>query len=351
MKKGMLLIILSVFVMGLAFSCTTKGDDWDMKGVVLSVNDLKTLNWAELAAENGINTIGTHMFPGEVLDYMKTEQGQAFLKECKEKGIHVEHQVHAMGELLPRDLFDEDPSMFRMDENGNRVSDFNCCVHSQKALDVIAKNAVEVAKILTPTNHRYYFWLDDNKPTCECPQCSQLSPSEQALVIENSIIKALRTIDPEAMLAHLAYDNTLSAPTKVKPEPGIFLEFAPIWRTWSKPLTDLSAMPFVGKAIQMSHADNLRFLEDNLKVFPAETAVVLEYWLDVSLFSDWTKPAVKLPWNREIFESDLKTYASYGIKNVTSFAVYMDSTYFNAYPDKSYLKEYGEGFSRVPLKK
>ena len=84
-----------------------------------------------------------------------------------------------------------------------------------------------------------------------------------------------------------------------------------------------------------------------MKVFPVETAIVLEYWLDVSLFSRWKKPAVKLSWNKEIFESDLATYAKYGLKNVTTFAVYMDSTYFKIYPDKSYLKEYGEGFNRI----
>ena len=89
----------------------------------------------------------------------------------------------------------------------------------------------------------------------------------------------------------------------------------------------------------------MQYLEDNLKVFPAEDAVILEYWLDVSLFSRWTKPAVQLPWKREVFEADVDTYAGYGIRNVTSFAVYMDSTYFNRFPDTSCLKEYADKLS------
>ena len=74
--------------------------------------------------------------------------------------------------------------------------------------------------------------------------------------------------------------------------------------------------------------------------------MILEYWLDVSLFSRWTKPAVELPWNRGVFESDVDTYAEYGIRNVTSFAVYMDSTYFKRFPDTSYLKEYTDKLSQ-----
>ena len=38
-----------------------------------------------------------------------------------------------------------------------------------------------------------------------------------------------------------------------------------------------------------------------------------------------------------------------GIKNVTSFGVYMDSAYFEAYPDTTPLKEYGEGLNNYVL--
>ena len=315
-----------------------------MKGLVLSVSDLSTLDWPALAAENGINTIGTHMFPDQVAEFSKTEEGKEFYESCRRHGIEVEHQLHAITQLLPRELFDEDSTMFRMDAKGRRTPVDNCCIQSEKALETIAGKAVEYARILQPTNHRYYFWMDDGKPVCQCPYCSQYSPSEQALIIENRILKALKTIDPDAMLAHLAYHTTMSAPVKVKPEKDIFLEFAPIHRRWDRPLSDTDALE-TRSHNTITHGDYLKYLEDNLKVFPAETAVVLEYWLDASLFSRWTKPAVQVPWNREVFLDDINTYAGYGIRNFTSFAVYMDSTYFKAYPDKRLLKEYGVGLT------
>lgn len=330
----------------LVSACAPKSEQhWQMKGVILHVDDLYTMDWPTLAHKSGINTIGTHMHPGQVIEFMQSEKGKAFVEDCRKYGINIEHQVHAMSELLPRELFKEDPEMFRMNKKGERTDDFNCCAHSEKALDIIAAKAAEFAALLPSDNHRYYFWLDDGKETCYCPKCREYSVSEQGLIIENRMIEAIRKVDPQAKLAHLCYSNSLSAPLKVKPADGIFLEFAPIDRNWERPLTDKDALAFQGN-LDLTNGQIMQYLEDNLKVFPAEDAVILEYWLDVSLFSRWTKPAVQLPWKREVFESDVDTYAEYGIRNVTSFAVYMDSTYFKRFPDTSYLKEYTDKLSR-----
>ncbi|MCL2743014.1 MAG: DUF4838 domain-containing protein [Planctomycetaceae bacterium] len=346
MKNVSIVFISALLVFNIA---AVSAEDIPMRGVILDVNDLSTVDWAKLAHENGINTIGTHIFPKQVADFVQTEKGKKFLADCKKYGIKVEHQLHAMSDLLPRELFEQDPSMFRMTKDGERVQKHNFCVHSEKALGIVVKNAVDYAKMLPPDNHRYYFWLDDGAPVCECPACSKYSPSEQALIVENRIIKELRKFNPKAQLAHLAYHTSMSAPRKVKPEPGIFLEFAPIHRTWDKPLSDTSAKGTRGKS-GVYHKDYLRHLQDNLTVFPAETAVVLEYWLDVSLFSNWKKPAVKLPWNKAVCEDDLKTYASFGIRNFTTFAVYVDDNYLkNHNSDLQFLKEYGELLNNLTL--
>ena len=321
------------------FDARLDKDSWFlMRGAVLSVEDLETAPWPEIAAASGINTIGTHITPSQVLAFIGSDKGKAFLNKCSRLGIDVEHQLHAMGDLLPRDLFEEDSTMFRMDKDGRRVADYNCCPHSEKALEVIAANAARFVAALPATNHRYYFWLDDNSEPCFCPLCREYSASEQALIVENRMLEAIREVDPEATLAHLAYQKTLEPPVKVKPAEGIFLEFAPIEREWDRPLSDLDAP---GRKGRMSHREALELLDANLKVFPAETAVVLEYWLDVSLASDWRKPAVELPWRPDVFITDLAVYKSRGLRNVTSFAVYMDSTYFAVYPGDKSLSDYG----------
>jgi len=265
--------------------------------------------------------------------------GQRFLEQCTKLGIEVEYELHAMKELLPRELFGKNPEMYRMDDKGQRVADFNCCVHSDQALDIICENAVAIAKVLRPTTGRYFYWGDDGKPWCRCPKCRELSPSEQAMVIENRICRALREVDTKAQVAHLAYHNTLVPPKNVKPDQGVFLEFAPIKRRYDIPYEQQQAPKL---------AEGLHALEANLEVFPKGTAQVLEYWLDVSRFSRWKRPVcVKLPWNREVFVADIETYWRLGIRHVTTFAAWIDAKYKEWFGDLTFIKEYGVGLAAV----
>jgi hypothetical protein len=302
--------------------------------VVLVPEDLTLADWPERAKAAGLTTIGIHHqnSPQAVIDWTKSDAGQRVFTACGKLGLEVEFELHAMKELLPRSLFAKDPALFRLDEKGDRNPDANCCAHSRGALEVIAENAVSIARTLRPTTGRYFFWGDDGKPWCSCPECKGLIPSEQALLVENRIVHALRGIDPRATLAHLAYTNTLSPPKLVKPERGIFLEYAPIKRRYDIPYKQQTAP---------GQPDALSALDANLEVFPADTAQVLEYWLDVSRFSGWRRPAVKLPWRPDVLEADLATYGSRGIRHMTSFAVYVDAEYRRRYGEPEFIAEYG----------
>ena len=86
-------------------------------------------------------------------------------------------------------------------------------------------------------------------------------------------------------------------------------------------------------------------LDANLEVFRAETAQVLEYWLDVSRFSQWRRPTVKLPWNREVFGADLDTYGSRGIRHITTFTAWVDADYVKRFGEPNFIGEYGAGLS------
>ncbi len=340
MKKILLACVLFLLV-GVGvwyFQCNNK--PWfQTRGVVLfweDVKDPERVDWLEMAERVGLNTIS--VYAGE--DTKASEPYRAFLQQCAERGIAVEYQEHAMFQLLPRSLFAEHPEYFRMDKEGQRQQKFNCCVSSEEALEIIASNARERALKEKPTNHRYYFWLDDGGECCYCPECSKYNDSDQALIIENRILEAVREVDSDAMVAHLCYHNTLKAPAVVKPAEGVFLEFAPFYRSWVEPLSQPDAQR---EGMALTHADYMEALKENLAVFPAETTVVLEYWMDVSLFSGWKKPVVKLPWNRSVFLSDLQTYADLGIRHITCYAAYVGPEYVDLHGDISFVEEYGKG--------
>lgn len=316
------------------------------RGVVLVPDDLSLADWPERAARAGLTTVALHhgTSPKAVADCMASPVGSEFLAKCARLGLHVEYELHAMGELLPRNLFQTDRSLFRMNEKGERTPDANLCVHSARALEIVAANALRLAAQIPPTTSRYFFWGDDGLPWCRCPECRGFSESDQALLLENHLVRELRRFDPAAQLAHLAYANSLAAPKRVKPERGVFLEFAPIDRRYDMPYARQTAA-------DAPHP--LRALEENLRVFPADTAQVLEYWLDVSRFSQWKRPAVKLPWRPDVLTADLKSYAQLGIQHVTTFAVWIDADYRRRFGDPAAIQEYGgafafDGVSREP---
>ncbi len=304
------------------------------RGVVLVPEDLTWSAWPQRARQAGLSTIALHhgASPKYVTDLIRSERGREFLAQCRQLGLQVEHELHAMRDLLPRDLFAKNSELFRMNEKGERTPDCNLCVHAERALDISAEHAVALAKVLHPTTHRYFYWGDDAQPWCCCPRCRDLSESDQALVLENHLLKALRRQDSRALLAHLAYANTLTAPTQIKPARGLFLEFAPIKRRYDIPL-DTSSDP--------ENQRHLEALDANLRVFGAANAQVLEYWLDVSRFSKWKKPAVKLPFKEEVLAADLDTYGRRGIRHVTTFAVNIDAEYIARFGEPSELQTYG----------
>ena len=308
------------------------------RGVVITSDDLTLADWPQRAKAGGLNTIGLHapVSARGLERFILSPAGRQFLEACRKAGLDVEYELHAMSDLLPRRLFDRAPEWFRMNEQGVRVREGNLCVHAEPALLAVAENAVELARTLRPTTSRYFYWGDDGLGWCRCPRCAGLSDTDQSLVVTNRVAAALRKLDPKAQVAHLAYHNTLAPPRQVKPGPGLFLEYAPIHRKYDVPFE------------QAGDAESRRefeMLDANLEVFGRSEARVLEYWLDVSLFSKWKKPAVKLPFERQVLAADLEMYARRGLRHVTTFAVYIDADYVLRYGD-SPLREYGQALSR-----
>ena len=125
------------------------------RGIVLYPFDLSIRDWPERAHRAGLNTIGLHAARRlDILcDFIESAEGRHFLARCRALGIGVEYELHAMGDLLSRELFYKDRSFFRQDEQQGRTPDVNCCPSSAAALDLIAEKAVRDNRI-TPEERR-----------------------------------------------------------------------------------------------------------------------------------------------------------------------------------------------------
>ncbi len=302
-----------------------------LRGLVMVPETLTLENWPARASQAHLNSIALHHpeSPKALLQFVKSEPGQSFLAQCAAAKINVEFDFHAMRDLVPRELFAREPSLFRMDDKGDRTPLRNFCVHSETALKTAAENAVKFGQALSPSTGCYYYWSDACAAWCRCPKCRGLSDSDQLLIVENALVAALRKVQPEAEVAHLACHASMPPPREIEPAPGVFLQYAPVRRRYDIPYSQQTGR---------EQLDSLWYLEQNLKVFPAKTAQVLEYWLDVTRFPPGTGP---LPWNRDRFLDDLKTYTSLGLRHFKSFANGIDANYVKRHGEPTFLAEYG----------
>ncbi len=323
----------------------TTPDDYDpekgpwflTRGIVCCWTDVSKrskLDYIDIAKRTGLNCFSIYNAD------LSSAVWQSYTGECSRNGIDIEFEEHMLSFLLPRELYQTHPEYFRMNDRGVRVDDANGCPSNEEALAIIRERAKIIGEKYKSTNNKYYCWLDDTGDICHCPDCKGLNPADQSLLFENVIIEGLKEVNPDATLAHLAYYNTVEAPKTVKPVDGIFLEFAPIDRDHYHPLSTTWASGKDGR----THGQYLKALSDNLKIFPKETAQVLEYWLDCSLFSNWDESNLKeVAWNQDLFEDDIKTYASYGIRHVMTYTSYISANYVAKFGYPSCIDRYAEG--------
>lgn len=311
-------------------------DHWfQTRGVILTWEDVVSIDWIALAKTCGINTFSINKVPS----YGKMWQDK--VAEFTQNGIKVCFQDHLASQLLPRSLFNNHPDYFRVDESGHRNPDYNFCITNPDVQQRIYENAVTLGQTYAPTNHRYYFWADDGGKKCHCANCNKYSASEQWLMAENIIIDALKTVDPDAKLAHLVYNETMAEPpVKVTPKPDIFLQFAPFRRRWDYSINT----PTARRDNWPTHGYMTDCLKEHLKIFPAETAEVLEYWLDVSMSSHYEEPIQRIAqWYPSVYQQDIAYYASLGIRHIVTYAMWIGLKYYQMYGDVDFVREYGNG--------
>lgn len=307
------------------------------KGIVIVPSDFKDFDWVERLKSLQLNTLGLHSGGGEAhntLNRLAFTITDEFLDTVTAAGLDYEYELHAPADLMPPSLASSHPEYFALDEHGNRhPGESNWCFSTNGVLETVAENAEFLAKKLHSSTNRYFFWGED-RPSgtwCRCPKCAPFTESDQNLITANAIATRLRQTMPEATVACLCYHGTFEAPRNVKPAPGVFLEYAPYNRDYTHALDD--------PASEVNHK-HMQILLELLKVFPPETAHILEYWLDASKYG-YTGPVQKPIFVPEVVKRDLAFYHSLGIRSITTFAVRMDGDYFKQYGDKE-LNMYAE---------
>lgn len=268
-----------------------------------------------------------------LIEQVKTPAFRDFSRQVAELGIRLEYEMHTLSWLMPRTEFDAHPTWFRQNEAGERTPDANLCASCEEALDYLEERTAYLATLLPQTGDRYFYWLDDiGGARCHCPRCREMTMSDQAMTIINRMLRGLRRVNPRAKLCYLAYIDMIAPPTHVRPEEGIFLEYAPIKRDLSRPMSD----PTCEK-----NAAEAQHLAPLLDYFGTRDAQVLDYWMDNSLNCRWKLPYKKLPFYPEVIAADAAFYRSLGFEHLTCFGCFLGEDYaaeFGIPPVYEYFK-------------
>ena len=310
------------------------------RGILVHPEEL-TADWIARMARAGLNTLGLHPVGGRraheslqrAIDLHMTPDMRRLMGLAADRGINVEYEAHVMGWLMPRHLFSRQPQWFRMDENGERVADFNMCASDEEALTYLSERTALLARLLDTGARKYYFWADDVRGcSCHCEKCRGLSPADQQLRLVNAMLRGLKMYDSRAQLCYLAYHDALEIPQRVMPLEGVFLEYAPINRDHHRPISDADCPQNVKESAPLAGL---------LDYFGRTGARVLDYWMDNSLFSNWTKPPKRFSLDAEVMRQDVDYYAGLGFAEITSFGCYLGPDYEALYGAAG-LDEYGE---------
>jgi len=309
------------------------------RGILVHPEEL-TLDWLHRMAAAKLNTLGLHPVGGPkaheslqaAIEAHATPQSRALRQAAASLGIAVEYEAHAAAWLLPREEFARNPAWFRMNAQGERTADFNLCASNREALAFVAERASRLAALLDTGATKHFLWLDDVKDcSCHCPDCRGLTPSDQQLRVVNAMLGGLKQRDPRARLCYIAYHDALAVPRKTEPVDGVFLEYAPIGRNHHRPIND----PDCPENVRESRA-----LPDLVRFFGTKDARVLEYWMDNSLCSNWTKPPRKFALDEATMQRDVAYYRELGFGSMTSFGCYLGPDYQQLHGEAS-LEAYG----------
>ena len=306
-------------------------------GVVIDPLELDEA-WLRRIQDGGIQLLGLHPHPKEStpeqIDAWRRDEGNIrLLERLSQAGVAIEWEVHALSWLLPRAHFAENPEWFRMNEEGQRTPDHNLCCSNEAALETLRRNAAVLAELMPPDNHRYHLWLDDvSQCRCCCPKCRNLSAADQALTVYNAILQGLRRVDPLAKQCYLAYHDANAVPVSVRPDDGIYLEYAPFCRDHRKPLVDPDSS---------RNTSEIRNLPALVEYFGRQDAQALDYWLDNSLFSGWTKPPKEFHLEQDVLRQDAQYYHQLGFSRITTFACFLGKEYTDLYPEPEDIVRYG----------
>ncbi|MFQ6097988.1 MAG: DUF4838 domain-containing protein [Armatimonadota bacterium] len=251
------------------------------------LDDVLLIDWM---AKNRLNRFFVGG-PDDVLELL--------LSEMARRGIEWETGGHIIPDLLPRDLFEERPGLFRMTTKGERDPSGNLCPSNEDTIEIVKENAVKYAEAHGAAK-MIHVWGEDvlEGGWCCCELCREVLPQDQYMRVCNAIAEALA--DRDVDLDYIAYHDTLEPELTVEPDERLILLFAPRERSYGQFINDF------GSDRNRTYANAFRKYAD---IFKGQVQI-FEYYNDPILFGGVAVPL------QHVIADDLGFYEEMGATRV-----------------------------------
>jgi hypothetical protein len=151
---------------------------------------------------------------------------------------------HSFDTLLPPSKYFEDhPEYFMETDDGERISKQPCVTHPE-VLRIVTENMLEQLKE-RPDAEIISLSYNDGQSHCRCDRCMVLNeanngPQGALMTFVNQVAEAVEKEYPNIVVCTDAYNETLPAPTQVRPRHNVGVRICNSLHQWRFPLSDFT---------------------------------------------------------------------------------------------------------------
>lgn len=148
---------------------------------------------------------------------------------CAEE--YAVNSVHTLQWIIPRSLFDSHPEYFGCDENGNRSSNRQPCLSNNDVFEMAVDFALT---FFSQYNTILSISQNDGMSFCQCDQCRAFNDAhggtDAASMVNfvNRVAARVRETYPNARFETLAYQDSLTPPTGIRPAEDVVIRLCPV---------------------------------------------------------------------------------------------------------------------------
>lgn len=194
----------------------------------------------------------------------------------------------------------------------------NFCPDDTRSLEQEQKDPLKFVATMPKSMNEFFLWPADKfLSPCSSPRYRAYSVSGLILSFDDQMLKTLCSVRPGARFALLAYLSSWQPSEREKPEPGLLLEWAPIFQSLAYSMDDPASS---------ANAEYRKDFEALLRIFGPANSQLLGYCLDDRMVLG--NSFGKLEYHPGALRVHLAHYCRMGVPSVTTFGVIAGHDYF-----------------------